>query len=145
MQKTQVQSLGQEDPLGKEMATHSSVFENIHENPNGQRSLAGYSPWGRKESDMTEQINSNNKSTTSLGQLIGTELSRKFSTGILVLERRKALGFFQHRRCIVPVGPETHSDFSPCLPQLAAFTCWALYYFPSQTPLFLIRARGLSP
>ena len=23
------------------------------ENPHGQRSLAGYSPWGRKESDMT--------------------------------------------------------------------------------------------
>ena len=22
----------------------------------GQRSLAGYSPWGRKESDMTEQL-----------------------------------------------------------------------------------------
>ena len=25
------------------------------ENPRGQRSLAGYSPWGRKEADMTEQ------------------------------------------------------------------------------------------
>ena len=24
------------------------------ENPHGQKSLAGYSPWGRKESDMTE-------------------------------------------------------------------------------------------
>jgi len=24
------------------------------ENPHGQRSLAGYSPWGYKESDMTE-------------------------------------------------------------------------------------------
>ena len=24
------------------------------ENPHGQRSLAGYSPWGRKESDMSE-------------------------------------------------------------------------------------------
>ena len=27
----------------------------------GQRSLAGYSPWGHKESDTTEQLNSNNK------------------------------------------------------------------------------------
>ena len=26
------------------------------ENPDGQRSLAGYSPWGHKESDMTEQL-----------------------------------------------------------------------------------------
>ena len=26
------------------------------ENPHGQRSLAGYSSWGRKESDTTEQL-----------------------------------------------------------------------------------------
>ena len=26
------------------------------ENPHRQRSLVGHSPWGRKESDMTEQI-----------------------------------------------------------------------------------------
>ena len=26
------------------------------ENPHGQRSLAGYSPWGPKESDTTEQL-----------------------------------------------------------------------------------------
>jgi len=25
------------------------------ENPHGQRSLAGYSPWGRKESDTTKR------------------------------------------------------------------------------------------
>ena len=25
-------------------------------NPHGQRSLAGYSPWGHKELDMTEQL-----------------------------------------------------------------------------------------
>ena len=29
------------------------------ENPNGQRSLADYSPWVRKESDMTERLNTN--------------------------------------------------------------------------------------
>jgi hypothetical protein len=26
------------------------------ENPHGQRSLANYSPWGHKESDMTERL-----------------------------------------------------------------------------------------
>ena len=26
------------------------------ENPHGQRTLAGYSPWGYKESDMTKQL-----------------------------------------------------------------------------------------
>ena len=39
MWETQVQSLGQEDPLEKEMATHSSILAwKIH----GQRSLASY-------------------------------------------------------------------------------------------------------
>ena len=44
-QKTQVQFLGQEDPLEEEMATHS-IF--LLEKSHGQRSLASYSPWGRK-------------------------------------------------------------------------------------------------
>ena len=30
------------------------------EDPHGQKSLADYSPWGRKESDMTECLDSNN-------------------------------------------------------------------------------------
>ena len=31
------------------------------ENPHGQRSLADYSPWGLKESDMTEQLSTAGK------------------------------------------------------------------------------------
>ena len=49
MQETQVRSLGWEDPLEKEMATHSLPGKS-----HGQRSLVGYSPWGCKESDTTE-------------------------------------------------------------------------------------------
>ena len=50
MQETQVRSLGQEDPLEKGMATHSSILVwRIH----GQRSLVGYS---RKDLDMTEGL-----------------------------------------------------------------------------------------
>ena len=53
MQETRVQSLGWEDPLEKEMATHSSILAwGIH----GQRSLVGYSTGGHKKSDMTEQL-----------------------------------------------------------------------------------------
>ena len=32
----------------------------------GQRSLAGYSPWGRKESDMTEQLSMHTDSAPGL-------------------------------------------------------------------------------
>ena len=53
MQETQVRSLGWEDPLEKEMATHSSI---LAWRTHGQRSLAGHSPWGHKELDMTEQL-----------------------------------------------------------------------------------------
>ena len=31
------------------------------ENPHGQRSLAGYSPWGHKESDTTERLSTAHK------------------------------------------------------------------------------------
>ena len=52
-QATRLQSLGREDPLEKEMAIHSSTLAwRIH----GQRSLAGYSLWGRKELDTTEWL-----------------------------------------------------------------------------------------
>ena len=53
MLETGVPSLSQEDPLKKEMATHSSILAwRIH----GQKRLLGYSPWGRRESGMTEQL-----------------------------------------------------------------------------------------
>ena len=61
--ETQDQSLGQEDPLGKGMATHSSIFFFFSFFPaylpwefHRQRSLAGYNSWGRKESYTTEQL-----------------------------------------------------------------------------------------
>ena len=54
MQGTQVPSMGQEDPLEKEMATHSSIL--AWKISHGQRKLAGYSPWGRKELDVTKEI-----------------------------------------------------------------------------------------
>ena len=46
--ETWVQSLGWEDPLGKGMATHSSIL--------AWRIPWTVYPWGHKESDTTEQI-----------------------------------------------------------------------------------------
>ena len=47
-----VRSLGWEDPLEEVMATHSSIL--AWRIPMG--SLAGYSPWSREESDMSEHL-----------------------------------------------------------------------------------------
>ena len=53
MQETQVQFLGREDPLEKEMAIQSSILAwkiSWTEEP------GGYSPWDCKESDRTEGL-----------------------------------------------------------------------------------------
>ena len=53
MQETRVRPLGREDPLEKEMAMHSSTLAwkiPWTEEP------GSYSPWGRKELDMTERL-----------------------------------------------------------------------------------------
>ena len=64
MQETWVQpgrALGQEDPLEKGMAT-TPVF--LPRKFHGQRSLAGYSLWGRKDSAMTERLSTSEQECT---------------------------------------------------------------------------------
>ena len=62
MHETRVRSLGQEDPLEKEMASHSSTLAwkiPWTEEPgkfHGWRSLVGYSPRRHKESGTTERL-----------------------------------------------------------------------------------------
>ena len=51
IQEMQVQSPVWENTLDEEVATHSSIP--VRKIP-WTESLAGYSPWGRKESDTTE-------------------------------------------------------------------------------------------
>ena len=61
MQEMWVQSLNQEDspgegngnPLEKGMATRSTILAGKSD---GQRSLAGYSPWGHEDLNTTEQL-----------------------------------------------------------------------------------------
>ena len=53
MWETWVQSLGREIPRRRKWQP-TPVF--LPGESHGQRSLVGYSPWGRKESDMTERL-----------------------------------------------------------------------------------------
>ena len=67
MQERQIPFMGREDPLEKEMATHSSILENT-----GFLGNSWEFPWteepsrlqsiGSQESDMTKQQNNNNTS-----------------------------------------------------------------------------------
>ena len=64
MQKTWVQSLGQEDPLEKEwQPTPVLLLGKSYE----QRSLVGYCPWGHKESDMTERLKEDRMARVCMG------------------------------------------------------------------------------
>ena len=54
MRKTGVRSLGREDSLEKEMATHSSTL--AWKIPWTVELGAGHCPWGRKESGTTERL-----------------------------------------------------------------------------------------
>ena len=53
IQEMRVQSLGQEDPMEKEMATNFSILAWIIHR---QESLVGYGPQSRKESHITERL-----------------------------------------------------------------------------------------
>ena len=55
MQETWVQSLGQKDPLMEEMATHFIILAGKILWTGG--AWGGYSPWGHKKSDTSEQLN----------------------------------------------------------------------------------------
>ena len=59
----QVWSMGQEDPMEEEMATHSRIF--TWEIP-WIEELVGYNPLGHKELDMTEHMHIREYSTSCL-------------------------------------------------------------------------------
>ena len=60
MQETQVSipELGRSPGEGNSNPLQYSCLET----PDGQRSLADYSPWSFKEADMTKRLNNNNRS-----------------------------------------------------------------------------------
>ena len=65
--ETWVQALGRADPLEEEAWQPTSVF--LPGESHGQRSLAGSSPWGCKESDTTEMAEDRQcKKATQLDQ-----------------------------------------------------------------------------
>ena len=81
MQETWVRPLGQEDPLEKEMATHSSILFFFFLLPpptpvflpgefHRQRSLVGYSPWMAKSRTRLSDFTSDMQMTPPLWQKV---------------------------------------------------------------------------
>ena len=57
------------------------------ENTHGHGSLAGYTPWSRKQLDMTEQL-----STASCGGIVATSVSLEGCTAVSVGLESRTLG-----------------------------------------------------
>ena len=60
MQETWVQSLGQEDPLEEEIATHSSIFAwkiPWTENPGGLKSMGSQKSWTQPSTHACKYVN----------------------------------------------------------------------------------------
>ena len=77
MQETWVRFLGQEDPLEKEIATHSSVL--AWESP-WTEEPGELDPWGRKEPDMTEWL-----SMHTQGGLVPRSVPEALQTSSMIL------------------------------------------------------------
>ena len=73
-QETWDRSLGQEDPLERELLSTPVLPGEFH----GQRSLAGYSPRSHKEADGTERL------TLSLPILVHTFFSNFSKVGVIL-------------------------------------------------------------
>ena len=58
-------------------------------NPYGQRSLVGYTPWGRKESDTTERLSLTLSEIVKQGtNSAGKKLETHIESGTLLLKRQ---------------------------------------------------------
>ena len=55
------------------------------ENPQGQRNLVGYSPWGRKESDITEWLSTHSTSVNHSSHLFTPHSSHSFGRHVMLL------------------------------------------------------------
>ena len=74
MRETWVGSLGRDDPLEEGMAIHSSIL--AWEIP-WTEDPGGLHPWGCKQSDMTERLNTNTKINSAKKHVLGSPEAQK--------------------------------------------------------------------
>ena len=109
IRETWVRSPGWEDPLEKEIVTHSSI---LPRKSHGWRSLVGYSPRGRKELDTTERLHLTFTMRHSMHSCLVNHINIYFLKD----------NMFFHILFHYPIHPHTHTHthtHTSCLYQLA--------------------------
>ena len=108
----QVWSLGQEDPMEKEMTTQSGVPAwriPWTEEPGGLR------PWGRKASDMTERLSNNRLSRAMFAPELGGERVEGRRPSPLLGQQPVTLRGIQDRRLLFEQRPDAPPASGPGL------------------------------
>ena len=113
-QETQVQSLGGEDPLEREMTTHSSIL--AWEIP-WTEEPGRHSSWGCRESDTTEQVNTH----TQFKGKLETQWQPLNSAMKLDLQRQNGQGHSLSHHHHQPTG--SLPLLPPCT-QMGKGICW---------------------
>ena len=98
VQETWAKSLGQENTLEKEMATQFSFL--AWEIP-WQRSLAGCSSWGYKESDTAEQLTLSDSDLPQTGRYFVHDLGGRLTRGHFVSDKSVYLSCPMHVHSVV--------------------------------------------
>ena len=107
------------------MATHSRVL--LPGKFHGQRSLVGYSPWGRKESDTTEQLHCSLINCSSSGQFNKCVLNSYMCLGLEPGTEKMSIEYQDQIRSVTQLCPtcDPMNRSTPGLPvhhQLPEFT-----------------------
>ena len=96
----------EDEMVGWHQRLHGHEFKQAPENDEGQGGLACCSPWGRKESDTTEQLNNNDTINTNSPRLdkidYDTPINRIRSLHVSVENNIQDTVFFKHAESPLP-------------------------------------------
>ena len=111
---------------------HGNPFQHFClENPHGQRSLVGYSPWGHKELDTTEWLNTRHHNQLTLRNR--SNLGRPDSTCWKVLNNEEEIlpvdSNFSPRTRVPACHSWHHAPWTPDLPGQHPYSCKPIIYF----------------
>ena len=135
--ETQVRFLGWEDPLEESVATHSSI---LAWESHSQRSLEGYSSWGLKESDTTEQLNTHTHSNLTLPWHTPWSLFQEFIC--IVSYWRSCPGYTISPQVVPHREFEKHNSlFSAHLPDINTYSFLSSRYFCFSTFICVFLSR----
>ena len=130
VQETQVQSLSWKDPWRKEWLP-TPIF--LSGEAHGRRSLVGYSPWGHRESDTTEQLNAFSFSLLTIVTALNNYNSSAVSRIGLVSQKQ-----ISYLKQIIDLCPLNYSSQSLVGKEPLCYACFHMFHSIWNTDLHFL-------